>query len=119
MGLESIKTWVKRAKCRDNSTIDFFSANNHEIWEVKRYCTDCPVLDLCNTYAVAHEERGIWGGTSYKQRRRLATIVVETIRQMYYLENLLESRPGAVEAFLEQQQRPEEQLPEHNYPNAV
>lgn len=114
--LESISSWIKRAKCKSSVGIDFFSKDNHEVAEAKKYCTGCPVRDLCNTYAIAHNERGVWGATSYRQRSEMDEFVVNAIRQMYYQEGLLEYRTGDVGEFLEQQG---EQLPEHIYPTAV
>jgi hypothetical protein len=33
------------------------------------YCVLCAVVEPCLNYAVAHEERGVWGGTTEAQRK--------------------------------------------------
>jgi len=46
----------------------------------KQLCLICPHLTECRDYALAHEDYGIWGGTSEKQRsylRRDMNIVVQ------------------------------------------
>lgn len=35
------------------------------------YCARCPVRDACLDYALRFDELGIWGGTTYRERRRL------------------------------------------------
>jgi WhiB family redox-sensing transcriptional regulator len=34
-------------------------------------CQDCPVIKPCLHFALKHHERGVWGGTSERQRRRM------------------------------------------------
>ena len=48
--------------------------------QAKQRCLICPHIDECRDYAMAHEDHGIWGGTSEKERaalRRQMNIVVE------------------------------------------
>lgn len=33
------------------------------------YCSTCPVLTECLNWAIAADEKGIWAGTSFEQRR--------------------------------------------------
>lgn len=37
----------------------------------KQLCLICPHIVQCRDYAIAHEEYGIWGGTSEKERQIL------------------------------------------------
>jgi WhiB family transcriptional regulator, redox-sensing transcriptional regulator len=37
----------------------------------KLICDGCPFKDECLEYAIAHEEYGIWAGTSGEDRRRI------------------------------------------------
>lgn len=34
----------------------------------KRVCARCPVISECLSWALAHGERGVWGGTTAEQR---------------------------------------------------
>ena len=39
----------------------------------RRLCADCPVKAPCLEYAMAnHIDHGVWGGTSERERRRIA-----------------------------------------------
>lgn len=88
--IEAKSSWEQRAACRGINTDVFFS----EVKNSKRSCKDCPVADLCRTYAIAHEEYGIWGGTSKFERDNLAKYYKDIIREMYYQAGLLEYRLG-------------------------
>jgi WhiB family redox-sensing transcriptional regulator len=37
--------------------------------QVKALCGPCPMRSACLEYALAHDVRGIWGGTGYQERR--------------------------------------------------
>lgn len=111
--MESKACWEKKAACKGQSTEVYFPDENTGN-KSKKSCTVCPVKGLCMTYAVAHEEVGIWGGTFRNERRRLDKEFVLAIREAYYQAGLLEYRPGLVEQFLRQKG---ELLPELSYPN--
>ncbi len=34
-----------------------------------KVCFHCPILGLCADYAIKHEEIGVWGGLSARERR--------------------------------------------------
>lgn len=36
----------------------------------KRVCRSCPFLDACHEFAVSYDVVGVWGGTTYADRRR-------------------------------------------------
>jgi hypothetical protein len=85
--MEHIFSWAKRAKCTNESVL--------QEQLTKKYCTDCPVIGLCSTYAIVHDELGIWGGTGDVDRRRLHTWFpefVDLLIEIYRQENLLENR---------------------------
>lgn len=98
--LESKSSWQLRALCRNSDLPDQFFTRYAD---GKRFCEGCPVMDLCRTYAIAHDEYGIWGGTSRYQRLRLAEVYRDFIRLMYYQAGLLEHRPG-LEEWIERQE---------------
>lgn len=39
--------------------------------KAKAVCAECPVISDCLAFAVANDERGIWGGTEDRDRRGL------------------------------------------------
>jgi hypothetical protein len=89
--MESIFTWSKRAKCRNEGVFQEHLT--------KKYCTDCPVKGLCNTYAIVHSEWGIWGGTNEKDRKDLSSIVTDLLKDQYQKAGLLENREVDVLGF--------------------
>ena len=97
--MERIRDWQLNAKCLDEDTSYFFPEKGKE--SRKGYCTGCPVINQCKTYAIAHDEDGVWGGTSKYERDKMPAIIIEAIRDLYYKEGLLEFRPGVVQEFLE------------------
>jgi hypothetical protein len=85
--MEGIFSWAKRAKCRKESILQENLT--------KKYCTDCPVRGLCNTYAIVHKELGIWGGTSETDRQRLYNWFpefIDLLTSLYKEASLLENR---------------------------
>ena len=48
----------------------FFAEGNSflSIREAKKFCTACPVVMQCATYAIKWEEEGIWGGLTARER---------------------------------------------------
>ena len=107
--MEHINSWSQRAKCRGMDVNAFFPRNEDKgdpistketkSSAMKQFCKGykgsppCPVLELCKTYAIAHNELGIWGGTSQTERKRVPVEVKQLIRWMYEKERLLELRP--------------------------
>ena len=90
--------WLDHAKCRGLPGNLFYSDhqhNNTQVQEARSVCLGthpdhpgrCPVLEDCLTYAIDNGERwGVWGGTSERERRRIA----RARRQIY--------REAAIEA---------------------
>jgi WhiB family transcriptional regulator, redox-sensing transcriptional regulator len=76
--------WLDHAKCQGLPGNLFYSDhqhNNTQVQEAKSVCLGthpdhpgrCPVLAACLTYAIDNGERwGVWGGTSERERRRIA-----------------------------------------------
>jgi WhiB family redox-sensing transcriptional regulator len=69
--------WMERAACKGTDTdavfypeIPHMSAGD----EARAICAVCPVREQCLEYAIDnHEPDGIWGGKTWRQRRRLVT----------------------------------------------
>jgi WhiB family redox-sensing transcriptional regulator len=65
--------WMVRAKCRMLPPETFFPSDGVGVDVARRICQDCPVKSPCLEYALAnHIDHGVWGGTSERERRRLA-----------------------------------------------
>jgi len=99
--LEHINSWSLRAKCRGKiEDVLFFPEGRGRVEEGKKFCTDCPVISQCRTYAVVHEVAGIWGGTCFSERKKLIGPDALLILQGLYLnEGLLE---GQIKLLVEQ-----------------
>lgn len=99
--LEHIRSWSLRAKCRGNiNDVLFFPEQRADVDKGKKACTGCPVMGQCRLYAVVHNVPGIWGGTSYAERKRLIGPEAREILQELFLEqNLLE---GSLRLLVEQ-----------------
>jgi len=78
---ETRKEWSARARCGKLSL-----AESKEMFEQKQgrplrqppwrdFCNGCPVKQNCFAYAVVHEEDGIWGGQTKRQRNKISPLV--------------------------------------------
>jgi hypothetical protein len=108
--VESINSWSKRAKCRNMLNDDiFFPTDARGVAQGRRFCSNCPVKDNCESYALVHSLPGIWGGTSESQREKTSPILKDVLRSLYQREGLLESawlRPEDLEQLVGQPSEP-------------
>jgi WhiB family redox-sensing transcriptional regulator len=66
-------SWMARGKCKDQPPDQFFPSDGVGVEVARRICADCPVKSPCLEYAMAnHIDHGVWGGTSERERRRIA-----------------------------------------------
>lgn len=65
--------WQDHAACTDHPDRSiFFPERGETTAAAKAVCATCPVKAECLDYAVRnHENYGIWGGTSERERRQL------------------------------------------------
>ena len=68
--------WGKRAACAGNTDPDAFFPHEGEnnipdTRHTRSICTGCDVRTECLRWAVEHDEEGIWGGLTKRQRRKL------------------------------------------------
>jgi len=68
--------WRHRAACRNLDPEIFFPVGTSgpallQIAEAKTVCRRCPVVSECLAWALAHEDAGVWGGTTEDERRDL------------------------------------------------
>ena len=66
--------WQRLAACRGVGIEAFFPAQGENVQtdEVRSLCDGCPVRPECLEYAVTQPElRGVWAGTSKRERKRM------------------------------------------------
>lgn len=67
--------WMRRGACRRPEVPNwlFFPGrgDTETVVRAKAVCSTCSVSDDCLAYALLNDERGIWGGTSQKQRQAM------------------------------------------------
>lgn len=59
------------AVCAQVGSEVFYPEKNESTVEVKRLCEGCPIRVQCLHEALTHRERGVWGGWTERERRRL------------------------------------------------
>lgn len=64
--MRGYRAWRREAICLDKK--DLFDKKPKE---AKQLCKGCPVASECFQYAVVYNERGVWGGTSYQERKNI------------------------------------------------
>jgi len=76
--------WREDASCRGHDLSLFFpdEGDLDGIERAKEICADCPVKDLCLSYAVeTNQTEGIWGGATKQERRRLRRRWLKDLRE--------------------------------------
>jgi WhiB family redox-sensing transcriptional regulator len=70
-GRERESDWAVAGACRAYPEVDFFTEARSAVAHAKSICSQCPVWGECLEFAVRHDEIGVWGGTTRRERRRL------------------------------------------------
>jgi WhiB family redox-sensing transcriptional regulator len=68
-------------QCREIDLEVFFPENDR--WAEKRakdICAGCLVRAQCMDYALAHNEVGIWGGTTQRERNKIKNRYVRSLK---------------------------------------
>lgn len=64
--------WRSAGACRGRPQAWWFPQRGQDTKRAKEVCAGCVVREQCGAYALTHsDERGIWGGLSERERRRL------------------------------------------------
>ena len=63
---DGVSLWQSEAKCKGTKTSEFFDNER----EAKKLCEDCPVKEECLQDALIYNYDGVWGGTTYRERKR-------------------------------------------------
>jgi len=74
--------WKDQASCKGLNLNDFFPVriskeNSDKVIEIIYLCESCPVNAECLYDAVWNDSVGIWGRTTYRQRKRFVTKVLQ------------------------------------------
>lgn len=80
--------WRDLAACKNHGTDGFFPTTGERIDPVIRaLCASCPVMLHCREYAIGnHEQFGIWGNFSNRQRRK------EVLLRRHHLPDMVSDR---------------------------
>ncbi len=64
--------WQDQAACKGVPTEFFYPGADEAPYVIASYCRGCPVRNACLDEAITNgETHGIWGGTTWEQRRNL------------------------------------------------
>lgn len=84
--LSNLPEWHDQAVCKGKDPDLWFLDRGDSSAEAKAICAECPVEAECLDWALTRKEpRGIWGGTSERERRRIRQglpVVVKRGRQV-------------------------------------
>ena len=69
--------WMKDALCAEVDSEMFFPEGGGSIARPNAVCNMCDVKKECLDFALkTDQQHGIWGGTSYRQRKRIMAMLV-------------------------------------------
>lgn len=63
--------WRQHAACRGEEQEIFYPERGESTAPAKAVCATCTVRADCLEFGLRHEKRGVWGGTSEWERRRM------------------------------------------------
>lgn len=63
--------WMRKRACNGVNPHMFFSELVSEQRKAQKLCTTCLVQAECLQYALEHGEKGVWGGTTERERRKI------------------------------------------------
>lgn len=69
--MSDLRDWADQAACKGEDPEIFFPERGADVATAKSFCARCPVVDRCLQWAIEHEQQGIWGNTSSRQRRNI------------------------------------------------
>ena len=100
MGVEQYQSKWAFARCANltpkESDATFFvnSGRPKKVPAHKQFCDSCPIVNFCLSYAIVHDEEGIWGGMTKNQRDSLGQDVKERLTVEAKLQGWYEERPS-------------------------
>lgn len=63
--------WRNTAACLGIPATFFYPGRGDDVTEAMATCSRCPVRQQCLEFALAHNEPGVWGGTTGRERDRI------------------------------------------------
>ena len=63
--------WMEFAMCRGVNPEIFHPLRGESNAEALKFCDQCAVKAACLDFALVNREKGVWGGTSEKERRSM------------------------------------------------
>jgi WhiB family transcriptional regulator, redox-sensing transcriptional regulator len=103
--MRDINEWCKESICKGESDKTFFTGVGQNPTRAReKLCNSCPVAQDCLDYAIIYEERGVWGGTTEKERKRLRYLRPSLIAEAKRL-GIFESRPSVDQMIQEDRQK--------------
>lgn len=57
--------------CAEHDPELFFPGKGQSSRPARALCAECPFARECLAYALTHQVRGVWGGTSFKEREEI------------------------------------------------
>lgn len=67
--------WRSKSKCKTlplpEIELLFYPSNGRSINRAKEFCRGCTVQDTCLEFALENECRGVWAGTTFKERDKI------------------------------------------------
>ena len=67
-------TWQSHGACKGSDPDQYFPhpyVSHAQIASIRAMCEACPVRRECADWGIHHEQLGIWGGTTDRQRREI------------------------------------------------
>lgn len=56
--------------CNGVAGVDFFDGSPEAQFRARALCAKCPMQQICDDWALNHEEFGMWAGRTARQRKR-------------------------------------------------
>lgn len=82
-------TWQSQGACKGSDPDQYFPhphVSHAQIVSIRAVCEACPVRRECADWGIHHEQLGIWGGTTDRQRREIRRklgIILDTPKPVY------------------------------------
>lgn len=95
--MRDIQKWRAKGNCADltpeESDKYFFLDRGGSPMKTRAlFCDSCPVKKMCFEYAVLHDEDGIWGGATEKERKIVAPFLRPSLKERAQREGWSEER---------------------------
>lgn len=63
--------WMNDAPCKGKGNMFFDEVHRTVVREAKKICAECEFNSACLDYALAHDEIGVWAGTTTNERAKI------------------------------------------------